>query len=204
MKGRAYSHSLDGRGFFYAMISARVEVKLPALEKFRGRVLSELRHSRRGPIHDVFMQWSTRYRAFLTRRFNKYSRGGSDSTGPAWKPLKQPRRHKRDVKAKKKKGRSAKGNAILVDSGTLKASLSAMQINPGMLQKQVPYGLEIGFGGPARHPKGKGVSIADIGNFHHYGKGNLPERKIIVPPTDRLKKSMARDMQRGIDRLLGM
>jgi len=173
------------------MITAYVEINLDRLNEFRSRVEAELKGSRKGPIHDAFIQWGARYRAYVSRRFKNYSRGGSDGTSPRWKPLKHPRKHGR---GKYKKA------SVLIDTGVLWASLSAT-FKPGFKQRRVAYGLNVGFGGPHRHPKGK-ATIADIGTFHHFGKGRLPQRKIIVKPPKKVQRQMRDDLQRGIDRLL--
>ena len=52
--------------------------------------------------------------------------GQHDPDGKPWKPLKRPRRRKRDLVRGKKRGRAKKGqDQILLDTGILRASITA-------------------------------------------------------------------------------
>ena len=89
--------------------------------------------------------------------------------------------------------------SILRDTGTL---LNALTFgNPGNIVKGRRGGIDVGFGGPARHGKGQGASIVDIAWFHHSGAGHLPRRRILVDPDDRTRRSMIADGQRALQRL---
>lgn len=144
-----------------------------------------------GPIDRVYRQWGARYLAFTRRRFAKQSRGGGD-----WTPLK-PATIKRRRKGKGK-GASA---AILRDTSTLFGALTIGA--PGNLFKRIRKGIRVGFGGPARYVKGKGghATITRIAQWHQEGKGNLPERKILVEPDAATVRRMMGDAKRGFTRL---
>jgi len=100
---------------------------------------------------------------------------------------------------------SMSGISILRDSGKLMEALSPSMVNaPGRLQNLIPFGIEVGFGGPALHPGGKS-SIADIATYHQVGNPNLPQRQIIVHPDEwnkNLIPRMADLMSKGIRKLL--
>jgi hypothetical protein len=71
---------------------------------------------------------------------------------------------------------------------------------PGQLEKTVPYGVRVGYGGPGRHPKAK-ATVFDIARMHDQGLGNVPQRQIIVKPIRRVTRLMAQDMERALKRM---
>jgi len=73
---------------------------------------------------------------------------------------------------------------------------------PGQLQEDIPFGVRVGFGGPARHPDGT-ATIADIASFHQIGGPHLPQRKIIVPPDEPTQKVMAGAMDTALKTIAG-
>ena len=189
------------------MAGGRVDVDLRGLKQFESEVREGLRDGV-GPIRDAFTQWQARYVAFLRERFVKNSR----SNWP-WPPLAQStihrRRHgkggrfKRGKRAYEKALASGGGQvAILRDTGTLLAALDVRWDGaPGKLNEIIPYGVRVGFGGPARHPEGD-ATIADIARFHQEGRGRLPQREIIVDPPGDLLRQMADDIHRAIERII--
>lgn len=103
-----------------------------------------------------------------------------------------------------KSGKS-KGNrtSILRDTGTLFAALQPVFAgSPGAIEEHTPFGVMVGYGGTMKHPSGN-ATIADIASFHQEGAGNLPVRRIIVPPDDATQTLMAGDMRRALDELTG-
>ncbi len=156
---------------------------------------------RTGPVDTMLKQWGSRYLAFLRRRFTAFSTGGGDWPDLAPSTKKARRGPQRRKKARRKSG-SAKTTtrgsgqrfAILRDTGTLLAALNVGA--PGNKCDRVPNGIEAGFGGPARHPKGK-ATIADIARFHNEGSGDLPQRRIIVPPNNETVEGMRQDAVRA-------
>lgn len=162
------------------MIRINVKLDLEGLRKFRYEI-----DKPQGPIRDAIRQWAHRYRAFIQRRYRNYSRGGGD-----WPPLKRARK------------RGSLGRAsILIDTGTLfRAVDPVFRGQGGALQQDLPLGIRVGFGGPARHPKGR-ATIADIARFHNAGEGHLPQRQIIVAPPQVVRNAMAGDMQRALKKL---
>lgn len=137
----------------------------------------------------VYHQWAARYRSFLRNRFVRLSREGGAGE---WPGLKRKRRL-----GKKKRA------AILRDTGTLFNVLSvAFQSNPGQLQEDLPNGVRVGFGGPGIHP-GSSMTVARLAEIHHFGQGNVPERRIIVDPDDAVQRGMVLDVERHWKKVLG-
>lgn len=127
----------------------------------------------------VFLQWAARYRGFVRERFVLFSRGGGD-----WPPLKR----------KRKRGARSRA-ALLRDTGTLFGALDIQFTGkPGQLQRIIPDGIQVGFGGPAKHPKAK-ISVAQLAAIHHSGVG-VPKREIIVDPPKKVTDAMAGDVER--------
>lgn len=97
---------------------------------------------------------------------------------------------------------TGKGISILWDTGVLFGALSAEPTGTGgWIERELPQGIEVGFGGPTQHGDGK-ATIADIALFHQEGGPNLPQRKIIVEPPERVVKAMVKDLSRAIQRVI--
>lgn len=69
---------------------------------------------------------------------------------------------------------------------------------PGQFQEDIPYGIIVGYGGPNVHPSSGSLTIAEIASFHQAGGGNLPQRKIIVEPSERTQEKMAQVMDQAL------
>lgn len=137
----------------------------------------------RGVMKVVYYKWGKRYLASMKRRYMRNSRGGGD-----WPAL-----DARTV-SRRRQGSST----ILYDTGTL---VGALDIGAnGNLFKYVRGGVRVGFGGHARHPKGR-ATIADIGRFHDGGEGNLPERRIIHKPDKILIEGFKKDLKWGLAKM---
>jgi len=171
-------------------------------------------------IEKMYKQWAVRYRRFTRKRFVSASRGGE-----SWPALAEGtirgRRHgggavnaggqakrisgggKRGVRALRKAAASGGGQvAILRDTGTLFSALDPIFVNvPGAHEKLLAKGIEVGFGGPQKHPKGK-ATIADIAAFHQFGGTNLPRREILVDPDDGTMTGMVTDGDRTMAALI--
>lgn len=172
-------------------ITAVVKIDLKGLKKFKHILDADMAGSGNGPVADAFKQWAARYRGFVQRRFNDYSKGSGD-----WPPLAES-----TIKARRGKGIKV---AILRDTSTLFAALAPVFAGaPGALERRIPFGIRVGYGGPHGHPSGGRATIADIAKFHNDGAGNLPERKIIVPPAKWHLDRMAADMRRALLKLAG-
>jgi hypothetical protein len=89
---------------------------------------------------------------------------------------------------------------ILRDTGTLFAATSPTPGKPGAVSQEIAFGMRVGFGGSAGHPKGK-ATIASIAMFHQTGAGHLPVREIIVQPDVACVTAMTGYMQRAVDSL---
>lgn len=138
-------------------------------------------HDVDGPFHRAMLRWGVRNREFLQKRFARLSRGGGE-----WPPLKR----------KRKRGKLSLAR-VLRDTGLLLAVLSPVFAGiPGAIEKKIRKGIRIGYGGPARHRDGT-VAIAQIAHWHQVGAGNLPVRKIIIPPSQRVRRLMAKDLEQA-------
>jgi hypothetical protein len=92
-------------------------------------------------------------------------------------------KHKARVKAQQKLEAGIASIAILIDTATMIAGVNpVLDTGKGALEKDIPGGIRVGYGGPAPHPGGgKGPkTIADIASYHHEGNAHLPKRQVIV------------------------
>lgn len=156
----------------------------------------------------LFKRWGARYRSFAQRRFVRFSRGGGDWPPLAESTIKGRRKGKGKADASslmRTKGgdlASAGGRfVILVNTGTLRNVLDVQLGRPGQLEQQVPFGVEVGYGGTSRYPGGK-ATIADIASFHQEGNARLPQRKIIVEPDQLTVDAMGEDALSLLTRIL--
>lgn len=171
-------------------VTISVKIDLSDLKRFQYLLDRDLRYGGQqaggSPINNAFKQWGVRVRSFLQERFAVYSRGGGN-----WAPLKPS-----TIKRRRKGSR-----AILRDTGTLYNALSPVFTGkPGAIEERIPYGIKVGYGGPAHYTNKYGgvATIADIASFHQTGSGYLPKREIIVKPDEHTLDLMAEDMNRAI------
>jgi len=204
---------------------SHVHTDLRPLRRFRKQIKADLEQNTQGPIRRALKKWAARYRSFAQLRFDKYSKGGGD-----WAPLKEGT--KRGRRAGKRGSRTGKGRlgkvgvaqlaakalkrgkrggliSILRDTSDLFGALDPVwHGNPGGLEQDIPFGVRVGFGGQARHESAP-MTIADLAEIHHSGKGNVPARKIIVdltpdqPGAVRTISGMTTDMNVALVELLG-
>lgn len=170
------------------MAYTNVKVDLKKLEQFKKVVDDDLRLKGNGPVRKALKQWGFRYRVFLKDRYITFSRGGGN-----WEPLKQSTINRRRKKS----------SSILVDTGTLIGAFEPeFQAKPGQLNDDIPFGVRVGAGGKGQpHPEAKGITIHELFEIHHFGRGNVPAREIIVPPSEATIQGMRGDMQRAIKKL---
>lgn len=167
----------------------RTVINVRGMKRMEREVRSGLRSTAPSPIRDAFKQWSFRYRSAMRERFDRFSKGGG-----TWKGLAES--------TKKRRRGEGERASILRDTGTL-----FMVFNPtfkhlaGQYEKGVPFGIVVGYGGPGRHPEGK-MTVARLAEIHHEGLGHNPKRTLLVEPKDSLKRQMAGDMERAIDKIV--
>jgi hypothetical protein len=162
------------------MLEVTTVVRIPGLSKFTKRLRSDPALSRR-----VTNVWAARYRGFVWSRFARFAAGGGN-----WKPLSAA------TLARRRKGSGKGSPAILRDKGQLFNALDPNITNgAGRYTKHIPFGVEIGYGGSAKH-EGGSATVAQIAKWHNDGAGNLPQREIIVAPPLELITSMASDCER--------
>ena len=164
-------------------------------------------------LKDVYTQWGKRYLTATKRKFKQNSLGGGD-----WPPLKSVgyrramggelkttksgrRRGVRGQTNMKKRFQSARKKVkILIDTGTLFKALSIKM--PGNLFRHLQNGIRVGFAGKRLHKK-SALTVKEIAMKHQTGdsKTNLPKRQILHTPDTQLRKSMMRDLMRGLNKL---
>jgi len=179
---------------------------LTALIRFAGAVGFDAETDR------LYRQWAVRYRSWALERFDTFTKGGGD-----WAPLAPATlARKRGIAKRTNPGGTVRRNsgggfsrvasggavAILVDKGTMKAALSPAFTNrPGQLQEMIPGGVRVGYGGSGRSGDST-LTVAQIAEVHHFGKGRVPRREIIVEPDEKVKVQMALDVERAVERLV--
>jgi hypothetical protein len=147
-----------------ADIDSEVIVRLDGFKKYRKALQpgSEF-------WNKFFKRASIRIRSWAQERFDKFSRGGGD-----WPPL-SPR-------TKRKRGDTSKAS-ILRDTNTLFRVLTPVFIkSPGAVEDIDKDGVKIGFGGPSKHPNARVLTIGQLAAIHHFGRGRVPVRKLLVEP----------------------
>lgn len=175
--------------------AVNVHVDLRGLIKLR-RIIRKGLERASGPIRDAIRQWAYRYRGFAQERFDRFSKGRGDWPGLKASTIRQRRRGDKRARGKRKRA------SILRDTGTIFSALEPNFIGaPGQLEKDIPFGVRVGFGGPHKHPKGK-ATIADIAHFHQSGTGPLPKREIIVDPDRETQEGMAEDMESAFRKVI--
>ena len=168
-----------------------VHINLAPLKKFKDTIEQDLRGSGSGPVRKALQHWGLRFRQFIQERFDKFSRGGG-----GWPDLKP------STKRARRQGNGGGSFTILRDTNTLFSALDpAFSRKPGQLQEDIPFGVKVGYGGSARHPKA-GMTIVRLAQIHNDGLGTVPARPIIVPPDARTVKLMVQDMAKAIGEII--
>jgi hypothetical protein len=179
---------------------ARTVINVRGMERMGRLAERGLQSTAPSPVRDAFRQWDTRYSAAMRERYDRFSRGQGN-----WKSLaestKERRRHGKGALARAETSGGGQVS-ILRDTGTLFAVWRPALLGvAGKLSKHVPFGIVVGYGGPATHPAGK-MTIARLAEIHHTGEGRMPERKLLVPPAEPLKRQMASDMERALAKII--
>lgn len=93
--------------------------------------------------------------------------------------------------------------SILRDTNTLFTALSPEFSGlPGQEETPISNGIQVGYGGNAKHPSAKTATVADIASYHQTGAGHLPVRRIIVEPTASVIESMTKVMQSAVSKIV--
>lgn len=168
-------------------LTATVTVNLNRLKRFQAVLESDLRLSSNGPIRRAFQSWKLRFKAFIRKRFEYFSRGGGN-----WRRLAESTteyKHKNKLLP-----------WILRATDTLYDALDPQIANkPGFVSQDIEFGIRVGFGGGMRYPHTtSNVSIAEVAGFHQRGGGHLPQRKIIVAPDKHTIDLMREDMLKAL------
>ena len=178
-----------------------VTIDLRGLNNLEKLVRDGMRGGGKGnPIRRAFHQWGARYRGFVQERFDRFSKGGGNWKALSKATVKRRRKGRKRTARSKSKTFSTGSAAILKDTGTLFRALQPGFVSlPGQLEKDIQYGIRVGFGGPGKHPNSR-FTIAQIARAHQTGAGKLPKREIIVDPDIRTVAGMQADMQRAVNK----
>lgn len=157
-----------------------VTLNLHGLRRFRETLEADLRHGGNGPIRDALHEWAVLLARFLTRRWYE---------GDNWKALKPA-----TVARKLKQGLLP--YILRATDQMFQAFAPELARKPGRVTQDVPFGVRVGFGGGMRYPHSTAkMSIAQLAMIHQLGLGNVPVRKIIVPPDAATRAKMRDVMQ---------
>jgi hypothetical protein len=125
-------------------------------------------------LEKMFRAFDKPYRAFIRARWRKFSRGGGN-----WRPLAEATVIR-------------KGNTLIL----IETSLAYKSVDPEFTQvfaikpaSRTIYQADVTFGSNATYQSGKTVN--QIMGYHQEGRGNLPQRKVIVSPDTQTKQNMA-------------
>jgi len=163
-----------------------IEVDIKGMERFKGKL-----NSRSSPIMDkMYIQWAERLRSYWKERFDTWSKGGG-----AWVGL-----SKETIRRRKKGKDGTKTASILRNTNTLYKAIDPKLKSPGKLTNKGKNYIEIGYGGPDKHPS-VNATIAQVATWHQTGAGFNPVRKIIVNPNARTRKGMEEDADRALAKL---
>ena len=196
------------------MLHCSVKIDLSRWIKYKDRIEKGLKE-KVGPVGDcILKQWPKRYMAAMKKRFVEMSRGG-------WAPLAESTLRARMRKVKGvSRTRAVKINgarqivagnrkrtfmpggisvSILRDTGLLFNTLDpAISEAAGRVSRGIPFGIEVGIGGPDVHEGGP-ATIGEIAYYHQHGstKTHLPKREILVETPPDVQASMTGDMDRA-------
>ena len=131
----------------------------------------------------MYRQWRVRYLAFIQRRYDRMSRGG-------WPPLAESTKRRR-----RGDGDQA---AILKDTGTL---FNSLDISRADNFRRIAGGVRVGFLSGQRGA-GDAPTISELGAIHHFGRGHIPQRTIIVQPDQQVIAGMMADTRRATQRIM--
>lgn len=147
----------------------------------------------------MYRQWAARYLGFARRRYVENSRGAG-----GWPPLKASTQRRRRKGGRGRGGvdqvkvrsqRTGGKVAILIDTGML---LSQLDIGSPDSFRLISNGVRVGFLSNAPHQEGRrSITVAELAAIHDQGLGNVPARRIIVPPRPSVVQGMVADTRRA-------
>lgn len=147
-----------------------------------GRVLTRRGGFRNDAMGSMLRQWAKRYEVFTRRRWAKQGDGRWPALAPG------------TIKARRGSGKGAK---ILRDTGAL---FGATAIGSGGNVAKEGKGCSVDYGFSGTSHDG-GVTMAELAEIHHHGKGNVPARPILVQPDRKTIRGMRNDLKRALRRV---
>jgi hypothetical protein len=184
------------------MPKAFVKLDLRPLQKFSKGLHDGLNHGT-GPFGTMMEKWGLRYLAFLQRKFRENSAGGG-----GWRPLSPKTLAKEHPKFRegivsRSSPRFVRRIGILRISGAIYRSL--FKGESGNLFHRVGNKLQVGVGGPGRHPNAD-VTVAGLVMIHNNGSTaggkNIPRRPIILEPDAATVAAMKQDVAPAAQEML--
>ena len=154
-----------------------------------GKVKSVLALQDQNITKPIFEAWGTIYRAAMQDRFNLFARGGG-----TWEPLQESTVKRR---RKGRKGSKQASASILIDTGTLWATLDPSIGAEGQHQVIDSNSVTIGISG-GMHPGG--IELGELAAIHHFGTSRIPARPILVEPDERTRQTMVQAMEIGLQK----
>lgn len=155
---------------------AEATVNLAGLKKFTSGLESD-------PIMvAASVKWGDQYNRFMIARFRRYSAGGGN-----WAPLKQE-----TIRQK-----SANRSRILIEEGDM---LSGIKATASPVAKPRSLAVRAGITSTGYHT-GAGVSIRELVSIHHFGRGRVPRRQIVVVPPQRVVNAMVNVAAKALRKL---
>jgi hypothetical protein len=178
------------------MFSVEVTWKLNAYDKAPDEIRAQLSGAE-GPLRDALRNAGMIYIDAMQKRFTRLSKGGGE-----WPPLALETIRKRASK-RKVFGVKIYSNLILVDTQTIFTTLTPIWNNaaPGQIARDIENGVEVGIGGPSRHPESK-MSIGQLAYIQHQGTQRIPSRRIIVTPDEATATAMQNALSLGLQQTL--
>jgi hypothetical protein len=198
----------------------KLEIKVVTRSLFLAKMKAALLGDWSEPeFTDMRRQWSSKYEAFIQRRWSLYARGGGD-----WPPLalstirarrgpdkRRARQRKKGLGDRNSLARDTKRGtvvgttravSILIDTGSLKKAATVGAT--GNVNEPISKGIKFGFGGvqhTSKKAKGRVPTFAQIARWHNNGEGNNPKRLILAAPDADTVTGMQADLKRQTGRL---
>lgn len=129
-----------------------------------------------GPVLEMLFEVQEAYEEVVLEEFDRNSTGGGDWEPIAWETA-------------QRKGHTD----ILVDSYAMRQGLEGGIGLVATLRAGGGFEVQMGFTNKSRHPDA-GMTIADLAAIHHLGLGNVPERRILLPPNMKGARKMMNSM----------
>lgn len=159
------------------MLKVQYVVDSSRVSKMLATAISLIKQRSSTTQRRVLKDWQEAWQSFLIKRYRVASSGG----GP-WRPLSPA-----TIAARRRRGvTGTRLTLILRDTDQLFHATG---------QSYKPVGTHNGFGIEVQFPRRRHsrarMLIGDLAEIHHFGRGRVPARRIVVQPTAQIKRRMA-------------